>query len=57
MIELAFDGKHQTFTKASKTGDVVSKFSADGKKARNRNREAANKDQMSMLPDTYQVPF
>lgn len=56
-IELAFDGKHQTFTKASKTGDVVSKFSADGKKARNRNREAANKDQMSMLPDTYQVPF
>lgn len=57
MIELAFDGKHQTFTKASKTGDVVSQFSSDGKKARNRNREAANKDQMSMLPDTYQVPF
>lgn len=57
MIELAFDGKHQTFTKASKTGDVVSKFSADGKKALQRNREAANKDQLSMLPDTYQVPF
>lgn len=57
MIELAFDGKHQTFTKASKTGDVVSKFSADGKQARQRNREAANKDQMSMLPDTYPVPF
>lgn len=57
MIELAFDGKHQTFSKASKTGDVVSQFSADGKKARNRNREAANKDQMSMLPDTYPVPF
>ena len=57
MIELAFDGKHQTFTKASKTGDVVSKFAADGKKAKARSREAANRDQMSMLPDTYPVPF
>lgn len=37
-ILLAFDGKHQTFSKASKTGEVVSKFTHEGKKAQRNNR-------------------
>lgn len=41
-IILAFDGRHQTFSKASGTGQVVGKYSAAGKKARARNRSAAN---------------
>lgn len=55
-ILLAFDGKHQTFTKAQRTGDVVSKFVADGKKARRRSREA---EQMNFneLPLDYPTPF
>lgn len=57
MIELAFDGKHQTFTKALRTGEVYKKLAADAKKIRSQTREAANQDQMSMLPDTYPVPF
>ena len=58
MILLAFDGKHQTFTKAQRTGDVVGKFVADGKKAkRNRREEAKIDNQMTMLPEDYKVPF
>ncbi len=38
---LSFDGQHQTFAKAQRTGDVVGKMQADGKKARRKNREAA----------------
>lgn len=49
-IILAFDGKHQTFSKAKHTGDVVSKYSNDGKKARRRNAQAAS-GQFSYLPD------
>lgn len=57
-ILLAFDGKHQTFKKAQRTGDVVSKYVADGKKARRTNSEAAKHDtQMTMLPEDYKVPF
>lgn len=56
MIVLSFDGKHQTFSKASRTGDVVSKYSSDAKKAQRRSREA-NADQMSMLPQDTPVPF
>ena len=58
MIQLAFDGKHQTFTKAQQTGKVVSKYVADGKKARRQGREAAkDENQFSMLPEDIQVPF
>lgn len=57
-ILLDFDGRHQTFSKARQTGDVVGKLSADGKKARQRNREAAQATgQMAILPDDYNVPF
>jgi hypothetical protein len=58
MILLAFDGKHQTFTKASRTGQVVEKYVNDGKKARRRAGEAAKENnQMSLLPEDTEVPF
>lgn len=55
---LAFDGKHQTFSKAQQTGSTVSKYVAAGKKAKRRNKQASQSpDQLSMLPDDYPVPF
>ena len=57
-ILLAFDGKHQTFSKASKTGDVVGKYAHDAKKAKyNRNTAQAAEAQMTMLPEDTPVPF
>lgn len=58
MIRLSFDGKHQRFTKANSTSQVVSKYSADGKKARRNNRaQATAAQQMSVLPDDTPIPF
>ena len=58
MISLAFDGKHQRFSKANRTGEVVSKYTADGKKARRENKNNASATlQMTMLPDDTSVPF
>ena len=57
MIELAFDGKHQTFSKAQRTGDTIDQIKKMANKVKKERREAANQDQMSMLPDTYPVPF
>lgn len=55
---LAFDGRHQTFTKAQRTNEVASKYIADGKKARRKSREAApEQTQFSMLPGDTEVPF
>lgn len=54
-IVLAFDGKHQTFTKAQRTGETIRQLQADGRKA--RRRAAGNPDQMSMLPDNTPIPF
>lgn len=57
-ILLAFDGKHQTFSKAQRTGDTISKFVADGKKAKRQNKQASQQSgQLFMLPDDYPVPF
>lgn len=57
-IRLAFDGKHQTFSKAARTSDVVGKYSADGKRARQKNRlPEQNPNQMAMLPNDTPVPF
>jgi len=59
-ILLAFDGKHQSFSKAQRTGDVLGKYVADGKKAKRKNKSAAAESadsQMTMLPDDYKVPF
>ena len=52
-IILAFDGKHQTFSKASHTSETVGKFVADGKRIKARNREQARSEnqQFSYLPD------
>lgn len=56
-IILAFDGKHQTFSKAKGTGDVVSKYSNDGKKARRKNSQK-QAEQFSYLPsDDPDLPF
>lgn len=58
MIPLAFDGKHQTFTKAQRTGNIVRKYVADGKKARCRSREAeTGGNQFVQLPIDTEVPF
>lgn len=58
-ILLDFDGKHQTFSKAARTGDVVSKYVHEGKKAQRQNRNNAPVPdlQMTMLPDSTPVPF
>lgn len=55
-ILLAFDGAHQTFSKARRTGDVVSQYVTAGKSARRRSGESGN-DQMTILPDDTPVPF
>lgn len=56
---LSFDGLHQTFAKAQRTGDVVSKMQADGNKARRRNREAAYEQQQftEIREDNSPCPF
>ena len=41
-IELAFDGKYQTFYKASRTGETVEKYVQEGKRAQRRNREESD---------------
>lgn len=58
-ILLDFDGKHQTFSKAARTGDVVSKYVHEAKKAQRQNRNNAPVPdlQMTMLPDSTPVPF
>lgn len=58
-ILLAFDGKHQTFTKAQRTGDVVGKFVADGKKIKRQRQKAEPQEEQTFLPlpDDYKVPF
>ena len=55
-ILLAFDGKHQTFSKAQ--SDVLGKLVAEGKKAKRRIQQPAqDPGQMAMLPDDTPVPF
>ena len=54
-ILLAFDGKHQQFSKAATTGSVVSKYASDGKRA--RRQIAQTNEQLSMLPENTPVPF
>lgn len=57
-ILLAFDGKHQTFSKASNPNASLGKYVADGKKAKAKNhREAQQSEQLTMLPDDLPVPF
>lgn len=55
-ILLAFDGKHQTFTKAQRTGEVIGQLKSAANKAK-RERRKENMDQMSLLPPDTPVPF
>lgn len=58
MAQLNFVGKFQTFSKASRTGEVVAKMQADGKRAKARNKmAAAESGQLSLLPPDTPVPF
>ncbi|MBQ9838986.1 MAG: AAA family ATPase [Oscillospiraceae bacterium] len=60
-ILLAFDGKHQTFTKAQRTGEVVQQLKAYANKEKRRRREADyatwDSGQMTILPPSTPVPF
>lgn len=56
-IKLAFDGKHQTFTKAQRTGETIGKLHAMAKAEKRRSREAeADPGQMTMLPPSTPIP-
>lgn len=58
-ILLAFDGKHQTFSKAQQTNDTLQKLVNDGKKVRRQKHLSATQaeDQLTLLPNDYKVPF
>lgn len=57
-IRLAFDGKHQTFSKAQRTGETLRQLAAEAKRAKAKNSRAEyNPDQMAMLPNDTPVPF
>lgn len=57
-IRLAFDGKHQTFSKALRTNDTLRQLAADAKKAKRKNNQPEqNPNQMAILPDDTPVPF
>lgn len=54
---LAWDGKHQTFSKANRTGETLGKLNAMAKAARREAREAEDTpEQMSMLPPSTPIP-
>lgn len=56
-ILLAFDGKHQTFTKAQRTGETIRQINAMAKtEKKHRREEAQQMDFMELPRDTY-VPF
>ena len=57
-IRLAFDGKHQIFSTASRSGDILRNYVADGKRIKQKNRiSEQNPDQMALLPSDTPVPF
>lgn len=53
-IRLDFDGSHQTFSRADKTGETVRKMK---KVAKDAQRARQDGQQMSMLPQSTWVPF
>ena len=50
-VLLAFDGKHQTFSKAQNPGSTLNKFVADGKKARRHKPQPVD----PVLPGQYEI--
>lgn len=60
MILLAFDGKHQTFAKAQRTGETIGKIKAMAKEELRRRRKEEEpyiEEQFSLLPPDPAVPF
>jgi len=54
---LAWDGKHQTFSKANRTGETLGILKAMAKAARREAREAEDTpEQMSRLPPSTPIP-
>lgn len=53
---LAFDGRHQTFTKAQRTSETIRQLQADGRKAKRQRREAEDDGQLTMLPSSTPIP-
>lgn len=63
-ITLAFDGKHQRFSKAQKTGETIRQLQTAARKEIKKNKAAEahptkqpDTQQMTMLPDNTPVPF
>lgn len=56
-ILLNFDGKHQTFSKAARTGETMSKISGHKKPKPTPVLGRSTDGQMSILPDNTPVPF
>lgn len=56
-VLLVFDGKHQTFSKATRSGDVLGQMVADGKRAKRKAHQQADPNQMQILPENTPVPF
>lgn len=57
-ILLAFDGKHQTFSKASNPNAMLNKYVAEGKKIRRKSKtQEQTPGQLELLPNDYPVPF
>lgn len=57
---LNFAGRHQTFSKADMSKDMLKKMVAEGKRAQRINKqtaEAERMDQMEILPDDTPTPF
>ena len=58
-ILLAFEGKYQTFSKASNTGETIGKLAAAAKKKQQENRKQTGPidGQLPLLPNDTPVPF
>lgn len=56
-VLLVFDGKHQTFSKANRSGDVLGQMVADGKTAKRKAHQQTDPNQMQILPGNTPVPF
>lgn len=58
-IKLDFDGKHQIFSKASKTGETISQIKSIARKAQRERRQEQRQEneQFSLLPNETWTPF
>lgn len=56
-ILLSFDGRHQTFAPAKRDKDVLSKYVAEGKKARRQSRQPEMEQFSIISGDDPQMPF